>query len=113
MSLSIETVMKYPTRFGENVFKELKDKASKSSPDISGTVSKLFVLPDFPLAGIQLTIPVEEYLKLTRDADDAVRANPIDVVPTGNEDFPIMVNTQVDVIDGRTFIGDREVALVF
>ncbi|HUC31645.1 MAG TPA: hypothetical protein VMR99_03115 [Candidatus Paceibacterota bacterium] len=105
--------MKHPVQFGENVFKSLRERASQANPDSKGSGSELFILPDAPLAGIRLTMSVEEYFQRLGAVDDARKPNRIDLIPTENKEFPVMVNAPVTITDGKTFIDGREVVLVF
>jgi hypothetical protein len=104
--------MIYPVKFSESTYKALSERASNYPPDLCGQGSKLFVLPDLPLAGIKLSIPVEEYLSHICEVPKACRPKLIDIIPTGDERFPIVVNAPVVVSDGKTLIDGREVTLI-
>lgn len=104
--------MIYPVRFSESTYKALSERASNCPPDLSSPGCKLFVLPDLALAGIILSIPVEEYLSHICEVPKAHRPKLIEIIPTGDERFPIVVNAPVEISDGKTLIDGCEVTLI-
>ncbi|HVN26149.1 MAG TPA: hypothetical protein VMT99_00650 [Candidatus Paceibacterota bacterium] len=91
-------------RISKNVVQELKTQAEQSAPDVSNPTGDLFIMKSAPLAGIRLKVPLEAYLA-------NIPRRP-DIVPTDDELFAIVVNSEVSLRDGKTFIDGQEVDLL-
>ncbi|HVM76668.1 MAG TPA: hypothetical protein VMU07_00755 [Candidatus Paceibacterota bacterium] len=91
-------------RISNNVLEELKLQASKKAADLSSPIGEVFILETIPVAGIKLRVPLDEYL--------AKIDGRTDIVPTGDAEFPIVVNNEVTVRDKKTFIDGKEVILL-
>ena len=91
-------------RISESVLMELKKLATQGTADFSNSAGDLFVLKDMPLAGIRLKIPLDAYLGAV--------AHRAELIPTGDEDFPIVLNSEVSVVNGKTLINGKVVVLL-
>jgi len=96
--------MEFTTHIGKNVLAELKQQAVRETADISNSIGDLFILKGAPIAGIRLRIPLADYLgKVTHRAE---------LIPTDDEIFTIVINAEVTVHSGKTFIDGKEAVLL-
>lgn len=101
-----------PMMFGNSVLRMLS-KAVAESPAIATTErGSLYLLPRRSMGAIRLNVTFSKYLEFLETLDQEVQPRVLWIVPVDGQNFQVVINTAVEVRDGKTFVDGREVVLL-
>ncbi len=94
----------------ENVLKELTAQVAAGKPALSSERGELFMLPDLPVGTVKLKTDLDAYEQFLKK-ENGDKKMPF-VIPYPHENFHVIINTQVSVRDGKTFVNETEYRLL-
>ncbi len=97
-------------RYSTNILRALSESVSKA-PTISTNRGDLYFLSRYSMGAIRLKIPLSEYFDFLESIPEN-RPKPSWTVPVSNLNFEIVVDANIEVRDGKTFVDGREVVFV-
>lgn len=101
-----------PMIFGSSVLR-LLSKAVAESPAIVATErGSLYLLPRQSMGAIRLNVTFSKYLEFLETLDQEIQPRALWIVPVDDQNFQVVINTAVEVRDGKTFVDGREVTFV-
>lgn len=101
------------TRFSSIVLKEMAEVVAGDKPVIATERGELFLLPSRSMAAIRLRNCIfSDYLDFLLSLDEAVRPKATWVAYVARKDFQAVMLESIEVRDGKTFAGGREVVFL-
>lgn len=101
-----------PMIFGGSVLRMLSKAVVESPATATTERGSLYLLPRKSMGAIRLGVTFSKYLEFLETLDEKVQPKALWIVSVDDQNFQVVVNTAVEVRDGKTFVDGREVVFV-
>ena len=104
--------MRNPVRYSAVILQMIGKSVSETEPVIRTKRGNLYLLPKRSMGAIQLEVQFADYLEFLESVDTENRPKARWLVPVEDQDFQLVVDTPIEVRDGKTFADGREVVFL-
>lgn len=108
----MEETMKNMIRYSQVVLGMVSKAVSETEPVIETERGSLYLLPKRSMGAIRLKIRLGAYLQFLESIEEDKRPKERWIVPVEDENFDLVVDTPVEIRDGKTFADEREIVLL-
>jgi hypothetical protein len=108
-----KTMQRVSIKFSASVLDQLDRQVAEGLPIVKNERGEFFSQPGKSSVGaIRLKVSLAKYFEFIESVDESLRPPLAKLIPVDNRSFQIVVNAPINILEGKLFLGNREVIIL-